>query len=366
MDHRTRNLWLGPAVGLLLAAAAAAGPATDEQQSAARDTLRAKGLAAVGSVWIIATEVELRRQLETLDGLERRFHAARQQADAMLTRNETIRQQLVRLEEAQKKASGDAPRPATTGTKSAGSGVSVAAPKPDGKPALSSKMPDVTGVGDETPLERAMIELAGARTALTLAAVTIRRQSERLDRDYGPLSQDAEVAAALAQLGSKARLGPLKEYDHKQPRLVAAAKAVLTTQLPVYRESGRYWISTIVNEQMPASFAIAAPDQPTLVSANLAQALNLTVDASAAQKEYAAGGRKLRVRSAKIAAIRLGKQVLRDVTVWVLPPEGEDLQSQLGDALVNCKVRLDEPRMAVVIEPGADGAGDDAQAHHEK
>src|SRR5205085_5565577 len=103
---------------------------------------------------------------------------------------------------------------------------------------LNSKMADVTGLGEQTPLQLATIELVNARNALALAVLKIRRDSGELDKDYAPLRSDQRITAALLVLGSKWRLGPAKDYQREQTRLATAAQSVLTSRLPVYRESG--------------------------------------------------------------------------------------------------------------------------------
>ena len=60
----------------------------------------ARGLSATGTLWLSAQEVQLRKRIEGLDQLEKRYRGALQQEKNQLARNELIRAQLQQAEAA--------------------------------------------------------------------------------------------------------------------------------------------------------------------------------------------------------------------------------------------------------------------------
>jgi hypothetical protein len=181
-----------------------------------------------------------------------------------------------------------------------------------------------------------------------MTVLEIERTVAVLDRDYRALAADSGVSAAVQRIGN-VRLGPAKDYLRNN-RLIAA-KDVFTAGQPVYRESGRWRIGALLNERTPATFNYVEQSRPTLITATLAQSLGLEPDPTAAAEKQRIGDRELTVRRAKLPSLRLGKFVFRDVPVLLLPPEAEDLGSQLASgALTGCRVRLEPNRMSLELQ----------------
>lgn len=332
------------AVGAVWIALVAFRPARADVDEAKR-LLSAKGLTPLGPVWIVADEVVLRRELQGLEALDRRLRDAMTAAEHQLRQNEQIRQWLAAVEKLpddKKKRSSSAP---------SGSSASVAKLAESG--GLKSSMPDVTGLGDGTPLQTAMVEWVTARSAGALAVLAIGRLSSGLPQQYAALTADSEVRAALAELGESARLGPLKNYRGRQDRVEALSQRVLTDRVPIYLESGREWVGILLNDRLATTAAIAQGDAPTVLSASLAESLGLAARADPPGRLKVAG-RDVQASRARIASLRVGSLLVKDVEIFVLLPEFEDVGNQLGEStLAGARLALRAVRMEAVVEPAA-------------
>jgi len=332
---------------LLLVTLGMCGIARAQEQSPAA-LLNARGLSASGSVWISAAEARLRKQIESLESLQKRCQQTAQRVEILLQQNEMIRARLVQLEAAQKTSPGTALQPpAGSSAKTAESGSKASAPA-----VLDSRMPDVTGLGELSPLQVALVEAVNARNTLAIAVLRLQKQSGELERQYARLRAEPDVARAIAVSGAGQRLGPIKDY---QQILLAAEKWYATARVPIYMESGRQRVSAILNEQTPATFSYADERQPTLITASLGQTLGVSPAEGATPQTYQAGNRKLDVRPVKLPSLRIGKFVIRETPALLLPPEAEDLGSQLSaSALRAYRVRIDPHRMSLELSPLVD------------
>lgn len=343
MKCRSRFVRQLPGLALLAAALLAGSAAgADEPADAARAQLTALDLAPLGKSWIVSTERELRRDLDGLDPLVRRYRQAAEAARQMQARNRSLRAALKNqpaggpAAEALKRLSP--PRGSAAG--------SALAPK-----GIAANAKDVTGVGDGTPLQEAQIELASARTELVLAVLGIRRSLERVQAQYQQLEERPDVPPLLQQVGGGAKLGPAKQYA-RDPRLASAAAAGLGSPLPIYRESGRLWASLVVNEVAAVAFEINLEDDATWITANSAQALGLEDLDRQPALEIKLAARRISARKIELASIRLGRQTMRKVSAYVLAPEAEDVGARLGAAAFGlARPRLNETDWLLEWEP---------------
>jgi hypothetical protein len=302
-------------------------PALDIARS--RTFLVGQGLVPVGNVWITRRETGLRRRIESLEALERRHQLAINKAEELLKANEAIRSQLVQKEAAERAKNGK-PEPPVRNPSSE-SAIKSPQAKPPTK--LTSELPDVTGLGEQTPLQEAMIELVNARASLQLAIVRIRGDAERLAEDYDRLKRDAAVGTAVEKINSGARLGPAKSYQREVQRADALADLAFKSDVPGYFESGCFRVPSILNDREPATFSLRMEAGPVLLANSVAQRLGVREeDFQGASQEVTVENRRVAARSFRLASLRLGTCVIKDVAVLVLPPEAEDLGSQLSAA----------------------------------
>jgi len=316
--------------------------------SGARGVLMQNGLSASGDFWLASQEIQLRRQIAGLDALDRRHRQAQQQATAMLEKNEQIRARLVAAEAAKK--SGKAP------ASSSGSSTSGSTDAKKG-PELNSKLADVTGIGEMTPLQTAMIELVAARQAVLLACAQIDRAIAELPEKYGELAKQEAITTALKDAGESQRLGPTKDYRRDGEKARQMASIAQRGPIPVFQECGQFRLGAIINEDFPLTMTISAEKEPTLITSTAGQSMGLTPQPDAMKRDYRRGDRTVKVTEVSIPSVRLGAIILRDVSALLLPPEAEDLASQLAiRSIEGYRTELVERRMALAIEPTGDAA----------
>jgi hypothetical protein len=177
-----------------------------------------------------------------------------------------------------------------------------------------------------------------------LSLLWIRSAVAQLDEDYRRMGENAAVSRALRELGAGHCLGPLKNYAEKLAGLSDYDELAFNSHVPLYLLGERLRVSLIVGEQTPATFTWRESHEPTIVTTSLAEACGISVASSAARRQMSvARGRQVWVREIEIPYLRLGRFVIRDVAAWLLPPEAEDVGSQLGAAAL--------PGYAVVARP---------------
>jgi hypothetical protein len=146
-------------------------------------------------------------------------------------------------------------------------------------------------------------------------------------------------------------LGPLESYRAEQNRLGEYERLVFTSWLPVYLQSDRVRVGAIVNETTPVTFTWRAESGPTVLTTSLAEAAGLALPAAeTAAPLPVAAGRTLPARRITAPTLRFGQVVLRDVPVYVLGPEGEDLGALIGrDGFTENLVQLELERLRLVV-----------------
>jgi hypothetical protein len=125
---------------------------------------------------------------------------------------------------------------------------------------------------------------------------------------------------------------------------------VFTTEVPLYRDQGALRVAGLIN-RTPVTFTWKESSEPTMVTASVIEAAGLVVPDSAPEMAHPLGdGRVLKVRKFTIPYVRFGKQVLRDVPALALPPEGENLGTQIGvSAFSGVSPRAEPERFRLVI-----------------
>ena len=305
--------------------ASAADVPTLDTLGQARRVLLSRGLVPSGQIWISHRELWVKRSVDALEGLERRHQQAIAKADEMLAANEAIRARLVLAEEsARTKGRTDTNRPHPSSARQAGRTAS-----PSSSAELTSQLPDVTGLGEQTPLQLAMIELANARTALQLAVLRITREAPRLEAEYKALESNTDVRSALEAIPPNARLGPASNYQREIVKAEAVRAVAFKSEIPGYFESGLFRLQTIVNEIQPVTFTLVK-NGPSVVTASVAQQLGLPGRHTPRMQEMDLDGRRLAVYPVRLGELRLGSIVIKNVAAVVLPPDAEDLGSRLS------------------------------------
>lgn len=314
-------LLLGPATRLALG----------DDPSEAERRLAAAGLNPVGRFWICSEEVELRRQLSALPGLERKFFAAQKKFKELVSTYNDYRGQ---LERAQSSIAENMERLAT-GSLSTSQRQQLENENQQHRDLLAklkrSISEELNTLDENSPMTNAAIDVVNARNALAISVLSIRRHLAKLGPQYARLKNARAVAGALDILGRNQTLGPVEKYAAQyRRRLNRLAGAVFADGVPVYRRSGKYRLSVIIGEQTPATFSYTGPQGPTVVPASLLQSVGLEPDRLAMAEVFKEGNRSITVRRVTIPELRVGSLVLRDVQALVLPPEAEDLGARIS------------------------------------
>lgn len=194
-----------------------------------------------------------------------------------------------------------------------------------------------------------LIDFSRDRSLLQLALLWVRAQTPRLAEEYAQLLKQADVTAALKQLGE--RVGPQKNYGPEVKRLRDYDKLVFTSWLPVYQQAGQTRLAAIVNEQAPVTFTWSGESNGSLLlPASVLESCGLTLANDAPTRQLKLAGRSLTTREVVLPALRLGRHVVKDLTALVLPPEGEDLGARLPrSVLSNLRVSIELDRLRLTI-----------------
>jgi hypothetical protein len=210
-------------------------------------------------------------------------------------------------------------------------------------------------LGGVPSVRERLIAVSNHRNALLLSLLWIRATVAELAEQYRILAADPRVANALRDLNGDDQLGPLRDYDQRLEQLGEYDKLVFTSHLPLYRTGDLSRVSLIISDQAPATFTWRDSHEPTILTASSAEAAGVSVPPTAPQLRLpVAGGRKVDVRRITIPYLRFGRYVVRDVPALLLPPEGEDLGSQVGPvALFGYQVVAEPERLRLTIKPAA-------------
>jgi type II secretory pathway component PulM len=296
---------------------------------------------AGGNVWVTDAEIRLREHLRGLDGTRRRILYLQKALDERIQKNRILWETNSRRIESLRKTLSSSKLDAAERKRTEEQIKELKAQAV--KPGLLPAAPDV---------RTRVIELSNLRHRLTLSVIAIRRLKPQMDADYERLAQDEDVAAALSRLGGSHQLGPMMGgYVNHIRRLDEYEQVVFTAWSPLYIQSGRIRLGAILNEQTPVTFSWQTSAEPTVLTAAMVEAAQLTMPDSAETIQMAFGRRRLTVRRIIVPTVRFGGLVLRDVPAYVLPPEGEHLGARIGsEGLAECQVAVEPERLRLVIQ----------------
>ncbi len=195
-----------------------------------------------------------------------------------------------------------------------------------------------------------LVAFSRDRSLLQLALLWIRAQVPKLGEEYARLERLPDVAMALKQMG-KQKLGPLRNYEADVRRLAEYDKLVFTDWLPAYQQAGQTRFSAILNEQAPVTFTWSEEsDGKLLLPASVLEPCGLSIPENGPRQTIQLGNRTLTVRQLTIPSLRLGRHVAKDLTAWVLPPEGEDLGPRLPrNVLTSLRINIELDRLRLTV-----------------
>ena len=128
---------------------------------------------------------------------------------------------------------------------------------------------------------------------------------------------------------------------------------LLRGELPLFREDKRWRVTGIANEELPLTFSLYQRNDVTVITHTMAESLGLEVPKKSRKDQQLVDGPRVRATPVKLASLRFGQHVLRDVEVFVLAPEHENLGARIShSAFRGLRVRVVPERLLLLLEPG--------------
>ena len=292
-----------------------------------------------GGVWGLPLEVELKEKLAELPLLRESVVTAEKELEERAAANrrawgeaapalKTLQQALVRLSPSDPKR----------------------IPLAQQLSALEATASEPSRLSCRGEVRARLVAFSRDRSLLQLALLWIRAKVPQLAEEYAKKGKLADVAKALKELGNE-KLGPLKNYDAEVKRLAEYDKLVFTDWLPAYQQAGQTRLSAIVNEQAPVTFTWTEESRGLfLLPASILEPCGLAVMGNAPQQLVTLGDRRLMSRELTIPTLRLGRHVVKNLTAWILPPEGEDLGARLPrSVLAGLRINIELDRLRLTV-----------------
>jgi hypothetical protein len=186
-------------------------------------------------------------------------------------------------------------------------------------------------LGGSEPLRRQLIKLTNDRNELATSLLKIQEQRQVVTERYEHLATDQQVRTALAVLEGDT-LGPLDDYHARSflAKLAEYERDVFTRELPLYRDNGDLRVSALIG-RTPVTFTWRESSETTMLTASVIEATGLEVPADAPRlKHRLPDGSEITVREFDVPYVRFGNHLLRSVKAYALPPEAENVGTQIG------------------------------------
>ena len=314
----------------------------DESAESSKRLLKSHGLRVIsnGHVWGLRDEQRLLRKLKQLDELKKNIQLAEKQLAARAEQNFLTDETLQQLESALR----DEDKFPRNSKQRRGLEQRIATIR------SQCVTPDhLLGVPD---VQAKLVELTVTRAELAISLSWIRNILPTLEAEYARLQSDEKVTAALSRVAPKATLGPSVDFLQTLQSLAPFDLIVNTNQVPVYQLSGQYRVGAIMNEFIPVTFTWKSEGSPTIVTTSMVESAGLTVRNDAETSIHKTpDGRQLTVRRIYIPYLRFGATLLGDVEAWLLPPEGEDLGSQISaTAFKGYQTQLEPEKLQLKVD----------------
>ncbi len=216
---------------------------------------------------------------------------------------------------------------------------------------VASLTVDPVKIGDVPVVRRQVIRLTNVRTQLAMTLSRIRRASSRMVTTYVRLADDQAVQAALSSLGADHRLGPATDYELQLQRLRDYFPFAETPWVPVYLQGQHLRFTGICNEHAPATFTWASDLSRAIMTTGSFQAAGLKLPKQAKSIRIRTMGSTINVYQVRLPYLQFGNCMLREVPVYLLPPEFEYLGNRIGrSSFEGYDVRPDPARLRVAFK----------------
>jgi hypothetical protein len=309
-------------------------------------------LKQVNGMWHIAGAARLTERVQLAERLERRASELRKHIDKMLDHNERMGGQLALLSAEQKRLRDlrEVAKDGSTERKRLDEQIKQHGTAID---QLKKAIVPEDKLGATAPLKGLVMELVGVRSELAFHLLAARRRIAGLPAQYASVQSNDEVTAALAALEPPGQLAALRSFASELRSLDRTEKLMFTGELPLFREDKRWRVTGIANEELPLTFSLYQRSDVTLITHTMAESLGLDLPKKSRKEHQLVDGPRVRVTPIKLASLRFGQHVLRDVEVFVLAPEHENLGARIShSAFRGLRVRVVPERLLLLLEPG--------------
>jgi hypothetical protein len=283
--------------------------------------LRAGGLTQVDRLWLAPLEIELRKDLAELPKRRERIVVLERSLHERIEANWRVWQ---------------ASQPAIAAAQQSLARLGTDDPRRDVLQqqiaALQRAAPEPARLSARGNVRTQVVAWNSERNALATAIVRIRQAVPQLQQLYDRLSQSTAMLQALAQLGEGHRLGPQRSYQAELARLAEYERLAYTPWTPVYWQGSHLRFSVLVDERLPLTFCwVDSGSEPATLTHTAAEAAGIIVPQDAPRQSVSLG-RDRRVQASRVVVpqLRIGKLVLKEIEVFVLPPEAENRRSGSG------------------------------------
>jgi hypothetical protein len=340
------------AIKHLLALCLSVAPLGARAADPSEQVLARNGLKQVNGLWQIAGVARITDRVQLAERLERRASELRKHIDKMLDHNERMSAQLVLLSAEQKRLRElrDVAKDGSSERKRLYEQIKQHGTAID---QLKKAIVPDDKLGATMPLKGLVMELVGVRSELAFHVFAARRRIAELPAQYDSLQANGDVTAALTALEPPGQLAPLRSFASETRSLDRVEKLVFTGELPLYREDKRWRVTGIANEELPLTFSLYQRSDVTVITHTMAESLGLEVPKKSRRDRQLADGPGVRVTPARLASLRFGQHVLKDVEVFVLAPEHENVGARISHAAFRgLRVRVVPERLLLLLEPG--------------
>jgi hypothetical protein len=340
------------AIERLLAISLSLVPLSAAAAEAPEQVLARHGLKQVNGLWQFSGVVRITERVQLAERLERRASELRKHIDKMLDHNERMSGQLAVLTAELKRMRElrDVAKDGSTERKRLDEQIKQHGSAID---QLKKSIVPADKLGATMPLKGLVMELVGVRSELAFHLLSARRRIVELPEKYASLQSNSEVTDALAALQPPGQIAPLRGFSSELRSLDRTEKLVFTGELPLFREDKRWRVTGIANEELPLTFSLYQRSDVTVITHTMAESLGLDIPKKSRKDHQLVDGPRVKVTPVQLASLRFGQHVLRDVEVFVLAPEHENLGARIShSAFRGLRVRVVAERLLLHLEPG--------------
>ena len=335
-----------PCLCVVLVACAAAplngGDGITAQDAAA--ILNKQGLARIDRVWVAPEELRLRQHLSELPKRRERILALERELDDRIEQNrkqwQDAQPAIAALRKSLSRFGSDDPQRALVQQQ---------------LDALTAASAEPAKLGARGEVRTRVLTWIDERNGLATTITQIRNTIAGLAGLYERLAQTPGVAEALKSAGDKHRLGPQRSYAAERDKLTEYERLTFTPWVPVFFQGTQIRVTALIDDHSPVTFTWSDSGGPGIVlTRTAAEAAGLKIPANAPREPVSRSAtERTTARRIEVQRLRLGKCVLKQATVLVLPPEAEDWGCQLSrEALTGHSVRLEPERLRLTIDAG--------------